>query len=59
VLPGKVIDGRGIRENVVDEVIALQGEKNLIALVGVACRRRVHYSREKRVNVLYPAGLRV
>jgi hypothetical protein len=31
VLPGRVIDGRGIRENVVSEVIALQGEQNLIA----------------------------
>jgi hypothetical protein len=36
-----VIDGRGIRENVVSEVIALLGEQNLIALVGIACRRRV------------------
>jgi hypothetical protein len=56
-LPGRVIDGRGIGENVVGEVVALQGEQNLIAPAGVACRRRVQNSRDKRANVLYPTGL--
>jgi hypothetical protein len=37
----------------------LQGEQNLIVSAGVARRRRVQNSREKRANVLYPAGLRV
>jgi hypothetical protein len=41
VLPRRVVDGRGIRENVASEVITLQGEQNLIMPVGVACRRRV------------------
>jgi hypothetical protein len=51
-LPSRVVDRRGIRENVVSKVIALQGEQNLITLVGVACRRRVQNSQDKRANVL-------
>jgi hypothetical protein len=38
VLPGRVIDGRGIREDMVGEVIVLEGEQNLIAPAGIACR---------------------
>jgi hypothetical protein len=44
---------------VVSEVIALQGEKNLITPTGVACRRRIQNNRDKKVNIIYPAGLRV
>jgi hypothetical protein len=44
---------------VVGEFVALQGEKNLIAPPGVACRRRIQNSQDKRANVLYPTGLRV
>jgi hypothetical protein len=39
-----VIDGRGIREDMVGEVIALQGEHNLTTLVCIDCRRRIHNS---------------
>jgi hypothetical protein len=59
VIPGRVIDGTSIREDVVGEIIALQGEQNLIVPVGVACGGRNQNSRDKRVNVLYPTGLRV
>jgi hypothetical protein len=41
VLPRRIVDGRGMRENVASEVITLQGEQNLIMSVGVACRRRI------------------
>jgi hypothetical protein len=44
VIPGRVIDGKGIGENVVDEVVALHGEQNLITLAGVTYRRRVQNS---------------
>jgi hypothetical protein len=37
VLPCWVVDGRGIEENVVSQIIALQGEQNLIAPAGIAC----------------------
>jgi hypothetical protein len=58
-VPGKIIDGRSVEEDVVGEFIVLQGEQNLIVSAGVACRRRVQNSREKRANVLYPASLSV
>jgi hypothetical protein len=45
--------------NVVDEVVALQVEQNLIMPMGVAYRRKVHNSRNKGANILYPVGLRV
>jgi hypothetical protein len=44
MLPRRVVDGKSIRENVVGKVIALQGEQNLIAPVGVYYRRRVQNS---------------
>jgi hypothetical protein len=50
---------RSVGEDVVGEFLALHGELNLIAPLGVACRSRSQNSRDKRVNVLYPAGLRV
>jgi hypothetical protein len=53
------VDGRGIEEDVVGKVIELQGEQNLIAPAGVAYRRRIQNSQDNRVNVLYPAGLRM
>jgi hypothetical protein len=59
VLPRRVIDGRGIKENVVSEVIALQGEKNLIMPAGIACTRMVQNSQNKGANIMYPAGLRM
>jgi hypothetical protein len=40
-VPGRVIDGRGIRKDMVGESIALQGEQNLITLAGIAYRRRI------------------
>jgi hypothetical protein len=58
-LPSRVIDRRGIGEDVVGEVIALQGEQNLIALAGVACRRRIHNSQNKRVTIMYPTDIHV
>jgi hypothetical protein len=56
VIPGRVVDGRSVGEDVVSEFIALQGEHNLITPTSVACRRRIQNSRDKRANVLYPAG---
>jgi hypothetical protein len=41
-LPSRIVDGRGIVENVVTEVAGLQGEQNLIAPVVVACRRMIY-----------------
>jgi hypothetical protein len=38
MLLSKDIDGKGIRENVVGEIIALQGQQNLISPVCVGCR---------------------
>jgi hypothetical protein len=58
-LPGRVIDGRGIREDVVGEIVVLQGEQNLIALAGIACRRRIQNSQDKGANDLYCTGLHV
>jgi hypothetical protein len=43
-LPGTAINGRGIAEDVVGKVIALQGEQNLIVLAGMACRGRIQNS---------------
>jgi hypothetical protein len=40
-LSSRVIHGRGIREDVVDEVVVLQGEQNQIMLGGVAYRGRI------------------
>jgi hypothetical protein len=37
VIPGRVIDGRSVGEDVVNEFVALQGEKNLITPASVAC----------------------
>jgi hypothetical protein len=56
---GRVVDRRSIGEDVVGEFIAIQGEQNLIAPAGVACRRRIQKSRDKKANVLYPTGLHV
>jgi hypothetical protein len=57
VILGRVVDGRSIEEDVFDEFVAFQ--QNLIAPAGIACRRRIQNSQDKRVNVLYPADLRV
>jgi hypothetical protein len=40
-IPGRVIDGRSVGEDVVDEFVVLQGEQNLIVPAGVACKRRI------------------
>jgi hypothetical protein len=56
---GRVIDGRSIKEDVVNEFIALQGEQNMVVLPGVACRSRIQSNRDKRMNILYHVGLRV
>jgi hypothetical protein len=63
-IPGRVIDRRSVEEDMVEEdmvgeLVALQGEQNQIMPACVACRRRIQNSRDKRANVLYPAGLRV
>jgi hypothetical protein len=58
-VPGRVVDGRIIGEDMVGEIIALLSEQNLIAPAGVGCRRRIQNSQDKRVNVLYPTGLHV
>jgi hypothetical protein len=44
VVPGRVIDGRSIGEDVVGKFVVLQGEQQLIASVGVACRGRIQNS---------------
>jgi hypothetical protein len=44
VLPSRVVDGRGIRESMVGEVVAFQVERNLIAPAGIAWRRRIQNS---------------
>jgi hypothetical protein len=43
-LLSKDIDDKGIRENVVGEVIALQGQQHVISPVCVGCRRSVQNS---------------
>jgi hypothetical protein len=50
----RVVDGRSIREDMINELIVLQGEQNLITPVGISCRGRIKNNRDKRVNVLYP-----
>jgi hypothetical protein len=52
VILGRVIDGRSVKEDVFGEFVALQ--QNLIAPVGIACRRRIQNSQDKRANDLYP-----
>jgi hypothetical protein len=41
VLPSRVVDKRGIKKNIVGEVVVLQGEQNLIVPVGVAYKRGI------------------
>jgi hypothetical protein len=58
-IPGRVVDGWSVGEDVVGEFVALQDEQNLIAPLGVACRSRIQNNQDKRANVLYPAGMHV
>jgi hypothetical protein len=43
-LLGRVVDERGIREDMVSEVIVLQGEQNPIAPSGITYRARIQNS---------------
>jgi hypothetical protein len=56
-ITGKIVDGRCVVEDMVDEFVVLQGEQNLIVPPGIACRSRIENRRDKRANVLYPTGL--
>jgi hypothetical protein len=40
-IPGRIIDGRSVEEDVVSEFVALQSEQNLVAPPGVAYRSRI------------------
>jgi hypothetical protein len=57
VIPGWVVYGRSVGEDVVGEFVVLQREQNLISTPGIAYRSRIQNSRDKRANVLYPTRL--